>query len=110
MIEVTEIRNKLVVNDPEPVVLLTRLPRVQLTAFAQQGPQGSPASANDSTYVHTQILASTTWSVAHDLGKFPSVMVVDSGNNVVIGDIHYVDNNNLTITFSAAFSGRAFIN
>ena len=64
----------------------------------------------DKNYVHTQISASATWTVSHDLGKFPSVTIVDSGETVVIGNIDYVDLNNLTITFSAAFGGKAYLN
>lgn len=70
-----------------------------------QGPQG-PAS----NFVHTQGAAQTVWTVAHNLSKKASVTVVDSADNVVYGDIKYLDNDTLTITFSAAFSGRAYLN
>ena len=61
-------------------------------------------------YIHTQTSASDVWNVQHNLGKFASVTVVDSGENQVIGDVHYVDLNNVTITFTASFSGRAYFN
>ena len=64
----------------------------------------------DKTYVHTQSSASNTWSITHNLGKFPSVSVVDSAENLVLGDITYINNNSLTISFSATFSGKAYIN
>lgn len=64
----------------------------------------------DKNYVHNQMSASSTWSVQHNLNKFPSVSVVDSGNNMVVGDVEYIDENNLTITFNASFSGKAYIN
>ena len=64
----------------------------------------------DKTYVHTQSVASNTWSITHNLGKFPSVSVVDSAENLVLGDITYTNNNSLTISFSATFSGKAYIN
>jgi hypothetical protein len=64
----------------------------------------------DKNYIHNQMSASSTWSVQHDLNKFPSVSVVDSGNNMVVGDVEYIDENNLTITFNASFSGKAYIN
>lgn len=65
---------------------------------------------SDKNYVHTQQSVSTTWSVTHNLEKRPSVTVVDSADNVVIGDVEYVDNNNVTITFASAFSGKAYFN
>lgn len=64
----------------------------------------------DKHYTHTQGVASATWSVAHNLNKKPSVSVADSADTVVYGDIEYIDNNNLTITFTSAFSGKAYIN
>ena len=65
---------------------------------------------NDKEFRHNQVPASATWSITHNLNKFPSVAIVDTGNNVVIGEIHYIDENNLTISFSSEFSGKAFLN
>jgi hypothetical protein len=70
----------------------------------------NPFPNDDKNYVHTQNVASATWNIEHNLDKFASATVVDSGNNVVVGDITYNDTNNLTITFSGAFSGKAYIN
>lgn len=61
------------------------------------------------TYVHDQILASETWEINHNLGFYPLVDVIDSGGTLVIGDVHHVDVNNLILTFSAPFSGKALI-
>lgn len=67
-------------------------------------------SPGDSNYVHRQDSASGTWTVTHNLGKKPSVMIVDSADNVVYGDIQYLSNNQLVIRFSGSFSGKAYIN
>lgn len=64
----------------------------------------------DSTFTFTQGVAATTWSVQHNLGKFPSVSVVNTNDFVVVGEVEYIDNNNLTIKFSAGFTGKAFLN
>lgn len=64
----------------------------------------------DKNYVHNQGAANTIWSINHNLNKYPSVMVVDSAGSVVVGKIEYVDTNNLTVTFNAAFSGDAYMN
>lgn len=63
----------------------------------------------DLSYVHTQGSASTTWTVVHDLGKFPSVSVI-AGGSLVYADVAHIDANNLVITFSAATSGVAYMN
>ena len=62
------------------------------------------------TYTHDQGMPSNTWLVPHQLNKRPSVTVVDSGETVVSGQIEYLDNNNIMITFNAAFSGKAYLN
>lgn len=74
------------------------------------GTVGALSGLGDLSYTHTQASASSTWNVAHNLGKFPSITVVDSGNSVVVGAISYTDSNNLTITFNSSFSGKAYIN
>lgn len=60
-------------------------------------------------YVHTQNSPSNTWSIVHDLGGKPSVTVVDSAKSVVVGDVTYVDNENITVEFTGAFSGYAYL-
>lgn len=67
------------------------------------------------TYTHTQSSVSDTWVVTHNLGRFPSVTVVDSGDTVVFGTVVYNSSNQLTITFfvggsPSAFSGKAYLN
>jgi hypothetical protein len=63
-----------------------------------------------SGYIHDQIASSKRWAVTHTLKKYPSVTVVDSGDNLVIGDVEYLSDSQLIITFSAQFSGKAYLN
>lgn len=65
---------------------------------------------NDKHYAHNQGVASATWSIAHNLGKFPSVTIVLSTGQKGFGDVTYTDENNLTITFTGAESGKAYMN
>lgn len=65
---------------------------------------------SDKTFTFTQSVPSATWQIRHNLNKYPSVTIVDSGSNMVIGDIEYINENNLSISFSAIFSGKAYIN
>ena len=64
----------------------------------------------DKTYVYTQLSPSELWTIQHNLDKFPSVTAVNTNNIVYYGDITYIDENNLTIEFSAGFSGKAYLN
>lgn len=61
-------------------------------------------------YVHEQLVAATTWTINHTLNKYPSVTVVDSGGTMVYGEVNYVSDSQLTVSFSAAFSGKAYLN
>jgi len=64
----------------------------------------------DKFFTFVQSGASATWTIEHNLEKFPSVTVIDSANNVVYGNTTYTDENNLIINFSAPFSGKAYLN
>lgn len=71
----------------------------------------NPASnQGDKNYVHLQAVPSATWNIQHDLNKYPSVTSVNNNNVKMYGDVTYIDENNLTISFSAGFSGKAYIN
>lgn len=65
---------------------------------------------DDKNFVFNQNVASNEWIVNHNLNKYPSVSVVDSGNNIVIGEVTYINENVLKIIFSSAFSGSAYLN
>lgn len=79
-------------------------------ASGSAGENTEADSTPDRHYVHKQLSASREWLITHNLSKFPSVTVVDSAQTVVIGEVTYIDSNNLKITFSAEFSGKAYLN
>ena len=60
--------------------------------------------------IFTQTNASTTWTIKHDLGRFPTIVAIDGDGNELVGDVKYTDENNITITFSTACSGKAYMN
>lgn len=73
----------------------------------------SPGSINNGGDLHFtfgQTAASDEWLIYHGLGKFPSVAIVDSAGDEVEGDVSYVDANTVRVRFSAAFTGKAYLN
>jgi hypothetical protein len=62
-----------------------------------------------SRHIHTQGTASTSWTITHALGGYPSVMVVDSAKTVVYGEINYLSTSQVVVNFSSAFSGFAYL-
>ena len=68
------------------------------------------ADVSDKHHVHDQGVPSISWTINHNLNKFPSVSAVDTASNVVVGQVEYIDKNNLIVTFNASFSGEAYLN
>lgn len=68
------------------------------------------AAGGDKTFHFVQNVAATVWDIEHNLAKFPSVTVIDSGGTMVVGDVLYLDENHVRLTFSAAFAGTADLN
>lgn len=63
-----------------------------------------------STYSHNQIVPSSVWTIKHNLAKYPSVTITDSAGSVVEGDINYVTDNEIQVSFTAAFAGTVYLN
>jgi hypothetical protein len=91
---------KISVSEKEPVnvSVVTGLP----------GPVGPPGPSGGS-YVFVQGAPTETWTIDHSLGYYPNITIVDSSGAVIEGDIIYADDDTLVVTFSAAFSGKAFL-
>jgi len=68
------------------------------------------ADAGDKTFVFNQAIPSATWTINHTLDKFPSITVVSTANQVVIGDAAYTSTTQVVITFTAGFAGKAYLN
>jgi len=74
-------------------------------------------TAGDKNLLHTQSSASNSWTVNHNMGKYPSVSIVEcdpTANEVdgdlVIGEVTYNSINQLTIKFASPIRGVAYIN
>ena len=68
------------------------------------------SGVGDKNFVFTQAVASNTWVIQHNLNKFPSVTSVNVNNIEMFGEVVFADVNNLTINFTSASSGKAYIN
>jgi hypothetical protein len=94
-------------------VLINDLSDVTITsASAGQGLvyNGSAWVNKATTFTFTQASASASWTITHNLGFRPGgVSIVDSEENVVIGDIVHTSENQLVINFSSAVTGKVYI-
>lgn len=77
------------------------------------GPMGPPgadgADGADGAYTFIQAAPLDTWDITHPLPFYPNVSVVDSSGSLVEGDLVYLSATALRVTFSAAFSGQAYL-
>lgn len=74
-------------------------------------PAWVPLTNELDTFIHTQVSASDTWTVSHNLATTtPLVQVYDENYNQFIPDsIEIVDNNEAIITLGTAIAGRAVV-
>lgn len=62
-----------------------------------------------SRYVHDQPSASSTWNITHNMRFYPNVSIVDTALTKVIGEVEYLSENSLRVTFSQSFAGKAYL-
>lgn len=62
------------------------------------------------TFTYNQSAPSAEWSITHNLDRYPAVSIVDSGGNVVIGEVRYASSTLVVVTFASAFAGKAYLN
>jgi hypothetical protein len=94
---------------PNKVKLENPLYGVSLT-LAERVVINETVTGGGANYVYTQSSALATWTVNHNLNKYCSVTVVDDNNEIIYGDVIYVDENNLIISFNAQITGKAYLN
>jgi hypothetical protein len=58
-------------------------------------------------FSYSQATPSASWIVTHNLGKRPSVTVLDSAGFEVLADVEHASLNAVTITHGAAMTGSA---
>ena len=70
----------------------------------------TPADAVVVAYRHIQTTAATTWTIPHNLSFRPNVTAVDStGRAIWPGTLDYTSPTSVTLTFSAAVGGEAYL-
>tara|TARA_B110000444_G_C18694348_1_gene525850 strand:- start:300 stop:740 length:441 start_codon:yes stop_codon:yes gene_type:complete len=70
------------------------------------------ALASDANFIYSgnQNVASKTWTIVHNLNKYPSVTVVDTAVQTIYGRVDYPLQSKVVITFANPIKGLAFLN
>lgn len=72
------------------------------------GPTGPPgASALGVEF--QQATPSLTWNITHNLGRKPSVSILDAAGNELLADVQHVSNNAISVYFSVPTVGSAVL-
>lgn len=100
----SNVPNNVIVNEDTPNTVI-----INQDAQNQVVVRLGGAAGNTRRHVHTQASPSTTWVITHSLGGKPSVTVVDSADTMVVGEVTYNSNTQVTVEFTAAFSGYAYL-
>ncbi len=89
---------------------LTNKPKINNVELSGNVASEDLGIENDKTFLYTQNEASSEWVITHNLDKYPSVTIINSAGDEVIGEVNYNSLNQITITFSGAFKGTATLN
>lgn len=114
--------NLLIIKEPDPKTQVSTEYEVvvnKVTGFTNANNMTYPTSlavlnlvsaSADKTFEFYQGTPAKIWVITHPLNKRPSVVVTDSAGTTVEGQITYNSLSQITIEFSAAFSGYAELN
>ena len=100
----SNVPNNVIINEDTPNTVI-----INQDAQNQVVVRLGGAAGNTRRHVHTQSSPATTWVINHTLGGKPSVTVVDSADTMVVGEVTYNSNSQVTVEFTAAFSGYAYL-
>lgn len=78
-------------------------------SYLSNAPSTGGTGGSDANYTQA-FTALSTVVVPHNLGKYPSVSVMDSAGDEVSGDIVHDSANQLTMTFTSPFTGTIICN
>lgn len=65
---------------------------------------------SDKNYIYEQTEVKDIWIINHDLGKYPSVIIVDDNNIAIVGEIEYMNKSQVIIRFNKNETGKAILN
>ena len=101
----------------EPIIVqVTPPPTIVVPVDVPANPAGTPniiavggINQHLVAYSQTQNVSSSSWVIPHNLGYNPNVTIVDSAGTIVEGEITYTNPRTLTVHFTEAFTGKAYL-
>jgi len=98
---------------PSTIALVSNTSTGALSIYSSNGSAWSTAQGGgggDAFFEYNQSQANSAWNIHHGLNKYPSVTITDTAGTQGFGTVTYIDSNNVTVSFAAAFAGVAYLN
>jgi hypothetical protein len=87
------------------------VPASALTAsIAAQQATLATLVANLQGFVFPQLTPALTWTINHNLGRFPNVDLIDTSGQLVEAEVDYPSNEQVIVKFAIATAGTAYLN
>ena len=96
-------------TDRVAALLAQHTARLEVLELLGGAAAAAPPPAVSTAFQHVQAVPDTVWTITHGLGYQPAVTVVDSGGDEVEGAVTFTDANTVVLTFTAAFTGTAYL-
>lgn len=71
---------------------------------------GAAVTSHNHGATFTKDVPATDWIINHNLSRFPSVTIVDSAGSKIFADVYYLNDDTITISFSAPIAGKVYLN
>jgi hypothetical protein len=68
-----------------------------------------PGRVAVNTYVHTQTTPSATWTIEHNIARYPQVSSFDTEDDQIIGMVEHQSTTEVVIYFNSAVAGKAYL-
>jgi hypothetical protein len=88
-------------------VTLTQAAPLQVTVGAPRGAPGPPGPAGASAVEFTFATPAATWTIRHNLGRRPTVQLLDATGAQFDGDVEFPDLNTVVVTHAQPIAGAA---
>lgn len=96
---------QLTATRPPLALALAPAGSAEAAALAQITP--GPPGPSGAGYTHTQVGASTSWTINHNLGVRPNVDIANSGGQKVNAEVLHTSLNQVVISFVTPTAGTA---
>lgn len=74
-----------------------------------QGPQGPAGTSGDTSFLHTQAVAASTWIISHNLNRYCTMTLYSPGFEIIYSDVVQGSLNTTTVSFPSPQTGYAVL-